>query len=101
MIWRIQNLKFAHLVLNLNVLLTKFLTFWIQEIDSQRGLKHQLVNSTMQENAAESICTYLLKLKDTSKQLLYFYQRKTTILGFVYRAKSITTTAKKIEMKSI
>ena len=55
----------------------------------------------MQENAAESICKYLLKLKDTSKQLLYFYQRKTTILGFVYRAKSITTTAKKIEMKSI
>ena len=50
MIWRIQNLKFAHLVLNLNLLLTKFLTFWIQEIDSQGGLKHQL--------AAESICIY-------------------------------------------
>ena len=53
-------------------------------------------NLTMQENTFESICKYLLKLKNTNNQWLYFHQCKTFIVGFICTGKPILTIAKEL-----
>ena len=55
-------------------------------------------NLTLQQNAIESIYNYLLILKITNNQLLYFHQHKTFILGFVSTTKSIITIQNEMEI---
>ena len=70
----------------------------ISNLQKEKGFKAPVsyFNWSIQENAIESICKYLQNLKDRSHQLLYFYRRKSFILGFVSIAKSIITIVKEV-----